>query len=233
MYASFSIIVTWCFHIDRLSCLFEHCHMTFPVKEIFSFLDPRDICFPYMEHHFLIKLFKNSITLFFSFICLEIVWTVNCQLWCYKWYSVFTQFIQKSGFPFVKTHMKKNVFSKDYYNADHDDKICLLPNLSYQNVLKGANENFLPKLDAFCFTFHHNSVTKLLSRVHKCLIMCREQSILFKEPKDRIQCPASRKRDSWGGSTEGIFELFQRTKTVQTSCSVFAERIEQVEKTTK
>ena len=47
-----------------------------------------------------------------------------------------------------------------------------------------------------------NYARKLLSRVVKCFIICREQSTLIKEPEDRTEWLASRKRDSWGRNLE-------------------------------
>ena len=37
------------------------------------------------------------------------------------------------------------------------------------------------------------------------MIMCKEQSLLFKETEEWTDCPALRKRDSWGESTETIY----------------------------
>ena len=77
-----------------------------------------------------------------------------------------------------------------------------------------------------------DSLQKLLQRVYNCLITCNEQLTLITETREWTECRALQKRDSWGKSTKKhLFSSFQKTKTAQTSGSVFAERIEKVKKT--
>ena len=72
----------------------------------------------------------------------------------------------------------------------------------------------------------------LLQRVDKCLITCNEQLTLITETREWTECRALQKRDSLGKKFEKhLVSSFQKTKSTQTSGSVFAERIEKVKKT--
>ena len=76
------------------------------------------------------------------------------------------------------------------------------------------------------------SVAKLLSRVDNSLIICNRQFISISKTEEWTECPASRKRDSWGKKyKKHLLSSLQKTKSTQTSRSVFADRIEQVKKT--
>ena len=72
---------------------------------------------------------------------------------------------------------------------------------------------------------------KLLQRVGKCLITYKEQLILIKGTRDWTECPALQKRLLRKKYKKHLFSSFQKSKTTQTSGSVFAERIEKVIKT--
>ena len=63
--------------------------------------------------------------------------------------------IQKTAPFFLQTHMKKNIVSKEYCIARHDDKMCFLPICRSHIVLIGNIKELLHKLDAFCFNYQH------------------------------------------------------------------------------
>ena len=101
---------------------------------------------------------------------------------------------------------KKNIVSRQYCIARHDDKICFLPNCRYHIILIGNIKELLQKLDALCFNYQHwtvcihfsstVSVAKLLSRLDNSLIICRVQLISTTRVGDWTECPASQKRGS-------------------------------------
>ena len=76
-----------------------------------------------------------------------------------------------------------------------------------------------------------DSVPKLLSRVDSSLIMCRGQFISTTKTEEWTECLASRKRLLRKKCIKHFFSSFQKTKSTQTSGSVFADRNEQVKKT--
>ena len=96
-------------------------------------------------------------------------------------------------------------------------------------------------LDTICFTYHTwtvcihsssiDSVGKVLQRVDKCLITCNEQLTLIRETRKWTECRALQKKNLEEKVNKQFFSSFQKTKTTQTSGSVFAERIEKVKKT--
>ena len=71
-----------------------------------------------------------------------------------------------------------------------------------------------------------------MQRVDKCLITCNEQLTLITETREWTECRAlQKKRLLRKKYKKHLFSSFQKTKTTQTSGSVFAERIEKVKKT--
>ena len=57
-----------------------------------------------------------------------------------------------------------------------------------------------------------DSVEVLLSRVVTCLILCTEQSFLSKETSDWTECPAWRKKDTWGTTIENLCWAHSKNK---------------------
>ena len=65
----------------------------------------------------------------------------------------------------------------------------------------------------------------------KCLIICNEQLTLITETRKWTECRALQERDSRGKKPKKrLFVSFQKTKTTQTSRSMFAKRIEKFKK---
>ena len=103
---------------------------------------------------------------------------------------------------------EKDNMSKDYWIAQHRAEMCLLRNRRLGTLLLNTVELLPHKMAPMCFTYQHEDcrytpfkyrfVELLLSRVVKCIIMCKDHSNLYKETQERKECPASRERDSWG-----------------------------------
>ena len=76
-----------------------------------------------------------------------------------------------------------------------------------------------------------DSVEKLLQRVEMCLTMCREQSLLTKETEDWTKSRVFQKIGLLRKkSTQHYRSALQMNKSMQASCSVFAERIKKAKK---
>ena len=145
--------------------------------------------------------------------------------------------IQKAAFSFLQKHTKK----KSERRVLHYPPRCLLPNCRYHILLLINVEELLQKLDPLCFTYQHvvclYTLFKyrfkgiLLSRVVKCLILCKEESILNKKQGSRQNDQHLKKRLLRRKYRKHLLSSFQKTKSTQTSGSVIAERIKQVKKT--
>ena len=68
--------------------------------------------------------------------------------------SFYTIYSKNSLFISANTY-EKNIVSKEYCIAGHDDKMCFLPNCRYHIILIANIKELLQKLDAFCFNYQH------------------------------------------------------------------------------
>ena len=68
--------------------------------------------------------------------------------------NFYTIYSKNSLFISANTY-EKNIVSKEYCIARHDDKMCFLPNCRYHIILIGSKKKLLQKLDAFCFNYQH------------------------------------------------------------------------------
>ena len=66
--------------------------------------------------------------------------------------SFYTNYSKNSLFNSANTY-EKYIVSKEYCIAQHDDKMCFLPNCRCHIFLIGNIKDFLQKLDAFCFNY--------------------------------------------------------------------------------
>ena len=154
--------------------------------------------------------------------------------------SFYAKISEKILFISATTYEKYIVF-KDYCIAHHNEKTCFLPACNYHIVLLGNVQELLKKLDTFCFTYQHvdclytlfkyrfsgkviaksgqvfDNVQRAVDSNHRNKVMDRMPSIAKKK--------LLRKKYN-----KHLFSSFQKTKTTQTSGSVFAERIEKVKK---
>ena len=120
--------------------------------------------------------------------------------------------------------------------------MCFLPNSRYHIVLIGNFKELLQKLDAFCFNYQHVDCLYTIFKYRLSGKSVVKSGKLFDnlqralhfslQIEEWTECPESRKRDSSGKSTKKhLLSSFQKTKSTQTSGSIFADRIEQVKKT--
>ena len=132
--------------------------------------------------------------------------------------------------------------SKEYCIAGHDDKMCFLSNCRYHNVLKGNIKELLQKLNAFCFKYQHVDCLYTLFKYRFSGKIFLKNGQLF----DNLQRAAhfdqqnrgvdrmlsiAKKRLLRKKLKKLLLSSFQETKSMQTSGSLFADRIEQVKRT--
>ena len=155
--------------------------------------------------------------------------------------SFYSKISEKRLFISAITYEKYSVCT-DYCIAHHDVKTCFLPTCKPHIILLRNVEELLKKLDTFsspintrtvCIHYSSfDSVKKLLQRVDKCSKTCNEQLTLITETREWTECRAlKKKRLSRKNFKKHLFSSFRKTKTTQTSGSVFAGRIEKVKKT--
>ena len=130
----------------------------------------------------------------------------------------------------------------DYCIAYHDHKTCFSPACKCNNTPLGEFEEMLHKLDTFCFTYQH---VDCLYTLFKCRfsgkVIAKSGQVFdnlqrandFNHRNKRVdRMPSIAKKKLLRKKfKKHFFSSFQKTKTTQTSGSVFAERIEKVKKT--
>ena len=137
---------------------------------------------------------------------------------------------------------EKYVVKKEYCFARHDDKMCLLPNCRYHIILISNIKELLQKLDAFCFNYQHvDCLYTLFKYLYSGQIVVKkgqflenlQRTVHFNQQNcgvDRMPSIAE-KRLLRKKYQKQLFSSFHKTKSTQTSRSVFADRIEEVKKT--
>ena len=155
--------------------------------------------------------------------------------------SFYTKISEKCFFISASTY-EKYIVCKDYCVAHHDDKTCFLSSCKYHILLLGNVEVLLKKLDTFCFTFQHVDCLYTLFKYRFSGKVIAKSGQVFDNLQravdfnhrnkgvDRMPSIA-KKRLLRKKYKKHLFSSFQKTKTTQTSGSVFAERIEKVKKT--
>ena len=155
--------------------------------------------------------------------------------------SFYTKLSEKSLFNSANTY-EKYIVCKDYWIAHHDDKTCFLPSFKYQILLLGNVEELLNKLDTFCFTYHHlHCLYTLFEHRFSGEVIVKsgqvfdnvQRAVDFNNRNKGVHRMPSiaKKRFLRKKYKKYLFNSFQKTKTTQTSGSVFAEIIEKVKKT--
>ena len=155
--------------------------------------------------------------------------------------SFYTNYSQNSLFISAKTY-EKYIVSKEYCITHHDDKMCFLPNCRYHINLLGNIKELLQKLDAFCSNYQHVDCLHTLFkyRFSDKIVLKSEQvfdnlkrAVHFNQQNtgvDRMPSIA-KKRLLRKKFKKHLLSSFQKTKSTQTSGSVFADIIERVKKT--
>ena len=155
--------------------------------------------------------------------------------------SFYTKISEKSLFISANTY-EKYIVCKDYCVAHHNDKTCFLPACKYHIILLGNVEELLKKLDSFCFTYQHVDCLYTLFKYRFSGRVIAKSGQVFdnvlravdfnQRNKGLDRMPSiAKKRLLRKKYKKHLFSSFQKTKTTQTSGSVFVDRIEQVKKT--
>ena len=140
------------------------------------------------------------------------------------------------------TTYEKYIVCKDYCIARQDDKTCFLPACKYHILLLGNVEELLKKLDTFCFTHQYVDCLYTLIKYRfsgKAIAQSGQafdnvqRAVDFNHRNNGVDRMPSiaKKRLLRKKYKKHLFSSFQKTKTTQTSGSVFAERNEKVKKT--
>ena len=152
--------------------------------------------------------------------------------------SFYTNYPKNGLFISANTY-EKFIVSIEYCIARHDDKMCFLPNCRYHIILIGNNKDLLQKMDAFCFNYQHvDCLYTLLKYRFRGKILLKsgklfdnlQRAVHFNQQNrgvDRMPSIA-KKRLLRKKYKKHLLSYFQKTRSMQTSGSVFAERIEQV-----
>ena len=140
------------------------------------------------------------------------------------------------------TTYEENTICKDYCIAHHNEKTCFLPACKNHIVPLGNVQELLKKLDTFYFTYQHVDCPYTLFKYRFSGKFIKKDGQVFVNVQravdynhrnkgvDRMPSIA-KKRLLRKKYQKHLFSSFQKTKTTQTSGSVFAERIEKVQKT--
>ena len=155
--------------------------------------------------------------------------------------SFYAKISEKSLFISATTY-EKYIVCKDYCIAHHNDKTCFLRACKYHIVLLGNVQELPKKLDTFCFTYQHVDCLYTLFKYRFSGKVIAKSGQVFDNVEravdfnhrnkgvDRMTSNA-KKRLLRKKYKKHLFSSFQKTKSTQTSGSVFAERIEKVRKT--
>ena len=152
--------------------------------------------------------------------------------------SIYTNYSKNGLFISANTY-EKHIVSKENCIACHDDKMCFLPFCRCHIILIGNIKELLQKLDAFCFNYQHVDCLytlfnyrfsgKIVLNTGK-LVDNLQRAVHFSQQNRGVdQTPSiAKKRLLRKKFAKHLLSSFQKTKSTQTSGSVFTDRIEQV-----
>ena len=131
--------------------------------------------------------------------------------------------------------------SKEYCIARYDDKMCFLLNWRHQFSLLGKIEELLQKLNPLCFTYQHVDCFYTLPKNHfsgNIVVNSRQvfdnvqRAVYFNQRNRRVdRMPSiSKKRFLRKRCRKHLLSSFQKTKSTETSGSVFAKQIKKLNK---
>ena len=154
--------------------------------------------------------------------------------------SFYTKISEKSLIISAKTY-EKYIVCTDNCIAHHGDKTCFLPACEYHIILLRSVEELLKRLDTFCFTYQHVDCLYTLFKYRCSVKVIAKSGQVFDNVQQAVdfihrnkgvdRMPSIAKRLLRREFKKHLFSSFKKTKTTQTSGSVFAERIEEVKKT--
>ena len=144
---------------------------------------------------------------------------------------------------FISANMYSKYFvCNDYSVAFQNGKTCSVFTCKFHIMLLGKIEELLKRLDTFCFTYQHVECLYTLLKYRFSWQVIAKSGEVF----DNVQRAAdfnhrnkgvdrmpniAKKRLLRKKFMKHFFSSFQKTKTTQTSGSVFAERTDKVRKT--
>ena len=155
--------------------------------------------------------------------------------------SFYAKISEKNLFISATTY-EKYIVCKDYCIAHHNEKTCFLPACKYHIALLGNVQELLKNLDTFCFTYQHvDCLYTLFKYGFSAKVIAKsgqvyddvQRAVDFNHRNKEVDRMPSiaKKRLLRKKYKKHLFSSFQKTKTTQTSGTVFAERIEKVKKT--
>ena len=180
---------------------------------------------------------KVIVYCFFRFILSIFTAPFRWQPLFYKQFPAFTQNTQKKVYFVSANTYEKYTVSKDYCIAHHDDKTCFLPACKFHIILQGNFDELLKKLDTFGFTYQHvDCLYTLFKNRFSGKIIAKSGQVFYNvqravdfnhRNKGVDRKPIIAKKRLWRKKyKKHLFSSFQKTKTTQTSGSVFAKSIE-------
>ena len=155
--------------------------------------------------------------------------------------SFYTSYSKNNLFVSGKTY-EKYIVSKEYCIARHDDKMCFLFNCIYHNILIGIIRELLQKLDAL-FQLPTRGLSVYIFQVPLQWQNCCQKSGQLSDNLQRAfrfnhqnsgvdRMPSITKKKLERIKYKKLWlSAFQKTKSTQTSVSVFADTTEKVKKT--
>ena len=227
--------------VTFMGIFLSHCHATFQYKEIFPFLVivtwQFHIWNPFL---FVVGLYKTpTVCCFFRFTCSNKGLSNQISVVMLHVMTSFYTKYPKNTFFISATIHEKHTVKEEHSFARDGDKMCFSPISNYHVFfcvsLRSYYRNWthcVSQINTWTVSIHCLSidfVKILLSRVFKCLIRCKEQSFLTKKRVDRMHSIA-KKRLLRKKYRKLLLKSFQKTKSTQTSGSVFGEKLEQVKK---
>ena len=146
--------------------------------------------------------------------------------------TFYTIYSKNSLFASENTY-EKNIVSKEYCIARHDDMMCFLPNCRYHIFLTGNIKDLRQKLDAFCFNYQHvDSVYTIFKYRFGGKIVIKngqlfdnlQRAVHFNQQNRRVdRMPSFAKKRLLRKKYQiHLLGSFQKTKLTQNSRSVFA-----------
>ena len=153
--------------------------------------------------------------------------------------SFYAKIAEKNLFNSATTN-EKHIDCKDYCIAHHKEKTCFLRACKHHIVLLGNVQELLKKLGTFFFTYQHVDWLYTQFKYRFSGKVIAESGQVFDNVQRAVdfnhrnkgvdRMPSISKKRLLRKKYKHLFSSFQKTKTTQTSGSVFTERIEKVKK---
>ena len=206
----------------------------FYIERFYTSLDCGSWFFPFFG-----RVVQKNITLFCRFICSQTLFNNHMTAVMLKVLPSFFTNHSKTAFSSATTD-ERNIQTKEYYIAHHDDKMCFLPICRYHNILTGVNRELLQKNGRILLQLPPRRLSIYTFQVsiqgRDC---CRQRSICWKYTEGSSF--SSNKSDKWKVCQDSrenrilrrnfrnhLLSSFRKTISTQTKELVFADRIEKL-----